>query len=60
MRRAICTMLYKMGLRRLAYKVSPSVCGFLYGVELRATVKAGLQYAAGFAAALKGDGEGDG
>ena len=54
MRKAICTLLYRLGMRRLAYKVSPSVCGYLYGEEVRAKLVEGLQYAASYAAALKG------
>lgn len=60
MKKAICTLLYRLGMRRLAYKVSPSVCGFLYGEEVAAKLAAGLQYIGGYAAALKEGGADNG
>ena len=60
MRKAICTLLYRLRLRRLAYKVSPSVCGYMRGEEVRAKLAAGLQYAANYAAALKEGGADNG
>ena len=33
MRRKICTILYKLGLRRVAYHVSPGICCMLMAKE---------------------------
>ena len=60
MRKAICTLLYRLGMRRLAYKVSPSVYGYLFGEEVAAKMAAALQCAGGFAAALKEGGADNG
>lgn len=53
MRKVLCNVLYRLGLRRWAYKVSPSIYGYLYGKEARAALAAGLAAAGGMAKALK-------
>ena len=60
MRKAVCTLLYKLGMRRLAYKVSPSVFGYLFCKEVAAKMVEALQCASGFAAALKEGGADNG
>lgn len=42
MRRVLCTLLYRLRLRRWAYKVSPSIYCHLYGQEVQAALVAGL------------------
>lgn len=52
MKKALCTLLYKLHLRRLAYKVSPSVYGSLMGREIQAALAAGLACIGGVAKSL--------
>lgn len=52
MRKTLCTLLYRLRLRRWAYKVSPSIYGYLYGQEVQAALVAGLAAVGGLAKAL--------
>lgn len=42
MKKRLCEWLYNHGFARLAYKVSPSVCGYLVGRDIAAGLSAGM------------------
>lgn len=42
MKKRLCRWLYRHGFVRLAYKVSPSICGYLAGRDIAARLKLGL------------------
>ena len=34
MKKLLCRLLYRIGLVRLAYRVSPSICGYIIGRDI--------------------------
>lgn len=52
MRKTLCTLLYRLHLRRWAYNMSPSIYGYLEGKEVQAALAAGLAAVGGMAKAL--------
>jgi len=42
MKKLLCWILYRLGFVRLAYRVSPSICGYIIGRDIATALAEGL------------------